>query len=213
MKLPKARTENLVEQNLGKETLIYDLLIDKAFNLNETSSIVYKACNGVTTFEELKGKHKFSDEFIYLALDELKRNDLLAENDGYLSPFGKVNRREVIRKVGLASMLALPVIVSLSAPQAAAAASPVCGVISCGAPFAPPCADPCPICTSANAVCDGSTEPCTTIGASCTATGTCNTVGGPFAFSICSVGAQPCSTPGAPCTGTATCTGSGTCTR
>lgn len=36
-KLPKARTENLLEQNLEKETLIYDLTIDKAFNLSETS--------------------------------------------------------------------------------------------------------------------------------------------------------------------------------
>lgn len=53
-KLPKAGTENLVEQNLGAQTLIYDLLTHKAFNLNETSSIVYKACDGKTSFDELK---------------------------------------------------------------------------------------------------------------------------------------------------------------
>jgi hypothetical protein len=40
MKLPKARTENLLEQNLENETLIYDLTIDKAFNLNGTLSLV-----------------------------------------------------------------------------------------------------------------------------------------------------------------------------
>ena len=79
MKLPKARTEDLLEQNLKDETLIYDLVSNKAFNLNETSTIVYKACNRVTTFEELKQKHRFSNDFIYLALDELKRNNLLAE--------------------------------------------------------------------------------------------------------------------------------------
>ncbi len=67
MKLPGTRTENLLEQNLKDETLIYDLLIDKAFNLNETLSIVYKACGQSETFDELKRKHKFTDDFIYLA--------------------------------------------------------------------------------------------------------------------------------------------------
>ena len=80
MKLPKARTENLLEQNLEKETLIYDLVIDKAFNLNETSTIIYKACGQNMTFDELKQKTKFSDDFIYLALDELKRNKLPAKS-------------------------------------------------------------------------------------------------------------------------------------
>lgn len=124
--LPKARTENLVEQNLGTETLIYDLLIHKAFNLNETSTIVYKACDGTTTLEELKRNHKFSDDFIFLALDELKRNNLLAA-ESYVSPFAGMNRREVIRKIGLASLLVLPMISALVAPTAASAASGVNG--------------------------------------------------------------------------------------
>jgi hypothetical protein len=121
MKLPKARTENLLEQNFEKETLIYDLLIDKAFNLNETLTIVYKACGQKLLFDELRQEYKFTDDFIYLALDELKRNDLLA--DDYDSPFKSTSRREVIKKVGLASMLALPLVTGLIAPKAASAAS------------------------------------------------------------------------------------------
>lgn len=121
--LPKARTENLVEQNLDKEILIYDLLTDKAFNLNETSTIVYQACDGKTTFAELRRKHKFTDEFVFLALDELKRNDLLAKEAVYTSPFADTNRREVIKKVGLASMFVLPIISGLIAPKAINAAS------------------------------------------------------------------------------------------
>lgn len=61
--LPKARTEHLVEQNLNRETLIYDLVINRAFNLKETPSIVYKACDGQTTFQEIKRRQKFSDDF------------------------------------------------------------------------------------------------------------------------------------------------------
>lgn len=125
MKLPKARTENLLEQNLEKETLIYDLLIDKAFNLNETLSVVYKACGQDSTFDELKRQSKFSDDFIYLALDELKRNNLLVEQ--YRSPLESRNRRELIKKVGLASMMVLPIITGLVAPKAVNAASGASG--------------------------------------------------------------------------------------
>lgn len=121
MKLPKARTENLLEQNLKNETLIYDLVTDKAFNLNETSSAVYKACGQNKTFADLKRESKFTDDFIFLALDELKRNNLLAES--FDSPFANTSRREVIKKVGLASMFALPLIAGLVAPRAVNAAS------------------------------------------------------------------------------------------
>ena len=121
MKLPKARTENLLEQNLEKETLLYDLTIDKAFNLNETLTIIYKACGQNATFDQLRDRHKFTDDFIYLALDELKRNNLLAES--FSSPFAGTNRREAIKKVGLATMLALPIITGLVAPKAVNAAS------------------------------------------------------------------------------------------
>lgn len=80
MKLPKARTENLLEQNLEKETLIYDLNIDKAFNLNETLTIFYKACGQNINFDKLKRESKFADDLIYLTYDELKRENLLTEN-------------------------------------------------------------------------------------------------------------------------------------
>lgn len=120
IKLPKARTTDILEQDAGKELLIYDLRIDKAYSLNETSAVVYKACSR-QSFEELKREHKYSDELIYLALDELKKQDLL-EGD-YVSPFAGMNRREVIRKVGFASMIALPVISAIVAPTPASAAS------------------------------------------------------------------------------------------
>jgi hypothetical protein len=131
-KLPLAKTKDIVVQTLGKEILIYDLNTHKAYNLNETSSIVYQACDGRTFFTELKAKNKLTDEIIYLALDELKKENLIEESDGYDSPFEGMSRREVIRKVGFASMIALPVISSLVAPTAAMAQSPeglTCSII------------------------------------------------------------------------------------
>jgi len=118
-----ARSADIVVQTLGKEILIYDLNAHKAYNLNETSSLVYQACDGKTTFDELKRKNKFTDDLIFLALDQLKSDNLIELDNSFVSPFNGISRREAIRKVGLASMVALPVIASLVAPTAAMAQS------------------------------------------------------------------------------------------
>lgn len=121
--LPKSRNENIVVQNAENEVLIYDTVTNQAFCLNETSAKVFNHCDGKTSFDELKRKYKYTDELIYLALDELKKQNLLADDAAYLSPFAGMNRREVIRKVGFATMVALPLISTLVAPTAAAAQS------------------------------------------------------------------------------------------
>lgn len=121
--LPPARCTDTVVQELGKELLIYDLAAHKAYSLNETSSVIFQACDGETTFDELKRRHQYPDELIFLALDELKKQNLLAEPENYHSPLAGISRREVVRRVGLATMFALPVISTLIAPTAANAAS------------------------------------------------------------------------------------------
>jgi hypothetical protein len=138
MKLPQARTDNLIEQDLDREMLIYDLVANKAYTLNETSSIVYKACDGEMTFGELRHCHKFTDELIYLALDQLQRCELLADVADYLSPHAELNRREIIRKAGLGSMMALPVISALIVPTATNAASNQTST-ACGGTSGSPC--------------------------------------------------------------------------
>lgn len=121
--LPLARSSNIVVQTLGNEVLIYDLETHKAFTLNETSSIVYQACDGRTSFDELKGRAELTDDIIFLALDQLKKENLLADNDKVEINFNGLSRREVIRKAGLASMVALPIVASLVAPTPAMAQS------------------------------------------------------------------------------------------
>lgn len=114
----------MVVQPANSELLIYNLKTDKAFCLNETSTIVFNACNGTTSFAELKKNHQLTDALIYLALDELKRNNLLKGD--YISPNKGIDRREVIKRAGLASMMALPIVLSLSAPKAVQANSSTC---------------------------------------------------------------------------------------
>lgn len=126
MQLPSARNENILVQELKNEILIYDLLTNKACCLNETSAKVFNACGNAETFESLKKNHRFTDDLIHLSLDELKKNNLL--KDEYASVFAGMSRREVIRKVGLASMIALPVVSGLVAPVAANATSGGCAI-------------------------------------------------------------------------------------
>jgi hypothetical protein len=132
-KLPMARSRDIVVQEFNKEILIYDLKIHEAYCLNETSSTVYRACDGQTTPEELKSGHGLTDEIISLAVDDLRRKNLVENNGGDLPTLlSRLSRREALRKIGLTSMIALPVISSLVAPTAAQTQSK--GSTTCAAP-------------------------------------------------------------------------------
>lgn len=128
---PQIRTGNLVVQKLNQELLIYDLIENKAFCLNKTSALVWQLCDGdksVSEISRLVGKKlraPADENIVWLALDQLKRENLL-EAGAPLSPFEGLNRREVIRKVGLASMVTLPLVMSVIAPTAAFAQSQSC---------------------------------------------------------------------------------------
>ncbi|MBA3353164.1 MAG: hypothetical protein H0U23_12235 [Blastocatellia bacterium] len=75
-----------------------------------------------------------TEDFVWLAIDQLSENNLLEKQ---LTPnFPGQSRREVIKKIGLATMVAIPVIASLVAPQSALAAN------SCACNNASQCANP-----------------------------------------------------------------------
>ncbi len=127
--LPKARLNKIITQEADKELLIYDLEINKAFCLNETSALVWQLCDGKNSIAEISRlmthqlKMPVAENLIWLALDHLKRNELLDKNFEIEIDFGGLIRREVIKKVGLTSMLALPFISSVVAPPSAEAQS------------------------------------------------------------------------------------------
>lgn len=121
MELPKARTINIIEQEADAELLIYDMRINKAYHLNETSKIIYNACAEQMTFDELKRRHRFPDDVIHFALDEMRAIGLI---EGEISDhFSGLSRRDVIKRIGISTLAALPVIAALTAPTAANAAS------------------------------------------------------------------------------------------
>lgn len=130
---PLGRKENIVVQETGDEVLLYDLNDNKAYCLNETSAAVWELCDGNRSVTEInvklseKMKQSTSEELVWLALDQLKKEKLLTNHETINIDFNGMSRRDAIRKVGFASLIALPVIMSLHTPASATAQS-VCGL-------------------------------------------------------------------------------------
>ena len=150
---PLIRIKDIVIQETGDEVLVYDTEENRAFCLNETSALVWQMCDGKTSISKMSADlskkigRTITEDFIWLAIDQLKKENLLVDADELQTNFKGLSRREVIRKVGLTSMVALPIVSSLVAPTATNAQSCVgaggfAGFISCAttppSPF-PPC--------------------------------------------------------------------------
>ncbi len=136
MNKPKSRTENIVVQEMNKEILIYDLKTNQAFCLNETSATIYQLCDGKNSVTEISQtlnkllKQPITEDVVWLALNDFKKDNLLEQSEQFEINFNGLSRRQIIKKVGLASMVALPLLSAVIAPQAAQAAS-------CGGLFQP----------------------------------------------------------------------------
>lgn len=135
-KNPIARNTGLVVQELPGEVLVYDLDANKAHCLNETAAFVWRSCDGTNSVADIvrefesNAHGRVSEDLVWLAIDQLQENGLMDVSTE--SRFAGQSRREVLKKIGLASMVALPVIASLVTPQSALAAGS-CGCINPGA--------------------------------------------------------------------------------
>ena len=146
-RLPQSRTENLVIRELDDETLVYDMDRDEAHCLNRTAALVWNQCDGKTTATQAARAVRrelevpVDADIVWLAVNQLQRFHLVERP----APTPSVSRRDLVLKYAPVA-LALPVIMSISAPTPAQGAS--CG--GQGAPCGgsnPPC---CPGCG-----CDG----------------------------------------------------------
>lgn len=164
--LPLARFENLVVQELKDEVLVCDLKSNQVFCLNQTAGEVWKLCDGKNELKDIsqilsRKLHKnVSEEMILFSLSELSKHNLLV-NKVSNEIIAGLSRREVIKQIGLSSMIALPIISSVVMPRAAHAASSCTNNSDCG---------PGECCDTVNNVCaaDGSN------GCSCSSCGDCN---------------------------------------
>lgn len=126
---PLARKEGLVVKEASGEVLVYDLDRDKAHCLNQTAALVWKYCDGHTSVARIaksleKDLHAPVDEkVVWYALLQLGRDHLLEERIVPPAIIAGINRRDMIRVLGLAAVVAVPVVTSIVAPTPAQAAT------------------------------------------------------------------------------------------
>ncbi len=181
---PLSRKDNIVIQEVDDEILIYDLIKNKAFCLNKTSAMVWQECDGTKTVDEIsravskKAGEPVSEDIVWLALSQFKSDKLLEKNNSLTTPFDGLTRREVVKRIGFATTVALPMIAGVVAPSAVNAQS--VAAVTCGCP-AP------------------STQRARTGGCSCNANSDCCTNSCSFAipnvFGLCTAGTASGATP------------------
>jgi hypothetical protein len=139
----------LVINELTDEVLVYDLKRDKAHCLNQTAAAVWKLCDGQRTAAQIalaisrqsadgsrqepeRGSsptvregseirdQSMTEQMVWLALEQLGRDHLLEERMKWPAAIPHLSRREVMR-LGLGAAIAVPIIVSISAPLPAQA--------------------------------------------------------------------------------------------
>jgi hypothetical protein len=126
---PLARREGLVIRELADEVLVYDLDRDRAHCLNQTAAFVWQRCDGRTSTGEIAralGKRvstPVDEKLVWLALDQLAENDLLKCRLVTPPSLAGINRRQMVRVLGLAAVVAVPLVTSIVAPTAVQAAT------------------------------------------------------------------------------------------
>jgi hypothetical protein len=147
---PRARQDGLVVRELSGELLVYDRDRNKAHCLNETAALIWKHCDGRTTVSMMRAllqervTEPVEEQVIWYALDQFAKDHLLEERVKRPADIGRVSRRELIQRIGLAA--SIPLVVSIMAPSVFAAASctGTCVVGSLCSVTAPPGCQTCP---------------------------------------------------------------------
>ena len=126
---PRARTSRLVTRDLGDELLVYDLERHKAYCLNQVAMQVFRHCDGETTIPDMaRGVGDalglpVDEQAVRLGLVRLEKAHLL---DGPAGLTVHTSRREMLRTLGRAAVVVVPLVTAISVPTSAQAASAVC---------------------------------------------------------------------------------------
>jgi len=125
---PKARQDDLIVKEFADETLVYDLRRDKAHSLNRIASLIWRHCDGKTSLADLASVAQrelgvpVNETAVQVALEKLSKRRLLETPVDGPSEAERLTRRKVLK--ALAAAMAMPVVMSLTAPKAMASVSP-----------------------------------------------------------------------------------------
>jgi len=125
-RLPRARQDGLLEEEVSEELLLYDQESHTAHCLSPVAACVWRHCDGEHDLAELAVLAGVGEELVAGALYELREKDLLdAEPEVTQSTVPGESRREAIVRVGRygAAAAAGSMVVSATAATPALAAS------------------------------------------------------------------------------------------
>jgi len=77
----------------------------------------------MTQLLEDEMKTPVADEVVWFALEQLRKSRLLQEPWVTMAPVEQMSRRVMVRRLGIAAAVAVPLVTSIIAPTAAAAAT------------------------------------------------------------------------------------------
>ena len=127
--VPRARTRGLLIQELSEELLVYDLDSNQAHCLNKTAALVWRHCDGKMTVSQIarvlenETKLRADDEVVLMAYHQLAKRQLMEDEIPTMWKATRINRREVMHRIGSAVAVSLPVVSSIIAPKAVEAAN------------------------------------------------------------------------------------------
>ena len=123
---PQARRDGVLFQAIDDEVIVYDTERHKAHCMNRTAARVWEHCDGQTSVAEVARRltHELQtpvdDRVVWLAVEQLGKAHLLAETP---QPPRGLSRRELLKRLGVAAALALPLVTTIVTPAAAQGAS------------------------------------------------------------------------------------------
>ena len=140
--LPLMRTERLIVDELRDEVLVYDLDRHQAHCLNSTAALVWKHCDGQTNPPDIARRLQdelrvpWKEDHVWLALRQLEQIHLLEAPIALPPQLAGMSRRQMVRALGVAAAVAVPLVTSIVAPTPAQAASCApsgasCAVLPC----------------------------------------------------------------------------------
>jgi hypothetical protein len=118
-----------ISRQVDGEWLVLDTATNRAHCLNETAGRVWSMCDGATSITDMltslreSGPDACDEAVVWLALKQLRRSGLLPRGTAFPDNVQLLSRREVVRKIGVAAMVAVPMVTSILVPTPAQAAS------------------------------------------------------------------------------------------
>lgn len=129
--VPAARFENLVVTEAEEEVLVYDQQSHHIHHLNHSSAVIWRLCDGKRKVSEIRAvasnklNGTVSEEMVKIAISSLDTAGLLSDPLHDDLRVDRSSRRTFLRRAAVSGAIAVPAIVSVTAPVAAASN---CGV-------------------------------------------------------------------------------------